>query len=242
MSGQVSANSRKKFWIVRNWALAQNPHDLPVDLIRALDAFDKELFSKWTEKIILPMFFPWILLIIAITIEILFLGLWKFYYPYADDKGVVFFVFLLFMLLQTAILHLPCHFITGLLTNIRTWKIFIAPSSMRKAKSPFKYLAFLLWTPGLKYELAAMLKASKFKRAVMLSAGVTFSYLLFYLNLFIFILFPVHGQPTWVTWLITIGMTSVLLLFVLTSWFWHGDFYKAKMIYQKRKDIKIKME
>ncbi len=216
---------------IRKWALNQEPSELDLSTIKALDNVDKYLFKKWSPSMILSPRFSWFLLFIGVILEFLYLGMWFIIYPNFDNKIMGYGLLFAIIFLQTYFLHVPAHYIVGNLVKIRTSNIFIAPTALRKAPFPFRIIGKIAYVPGLKYDLESLLLQNRWKRALMLSAGVLISYGLFVLNLIILIIVPANNQPEWIT------STTLMIIFILifaifiSSWYWYGDLYKVRLVY-----------
>ncbi|MFX1512955.1 MAG: hypothetical protein ACFFCQ_10240, partial [Promethearchaeota archaeon] len=199
--------ARNLFWQTRKWALNQEPADLDPSLIKALDKMDKYSFSRWTPWRMFSPRFSGILLYNGIILEFLFLLLWFVFYPSFNYKILGFGLVIAILFLQTYFLHVPGHHIVGKFFKIRTSNIFIARTTLRKAPFPFRIIGKIGYVPGLKYDLESLLLQDRWKRALMLSAGVLLSYGLFAFNLIAIILIPINNQPEWIP-----SITLILLI------------------------------
>ena len=230
---------RKAFWQGRKWAMTQEPATLPEEFVTALNTADRKFFLHWKPLLLLPPAFAWVLLILGILVEFLFLWTWKNVFASTKDSILIFIALFFILLIQYVLIHLPSHFLISKIVGIKIWKTFIESSSLRKGPFPLNYIFTLGLLPGLKYDLASFLKQSKIRRALMLSAGIWIPYSIFIINLSLFIFFPASSQPNIINIFILIFLVLFILLGFITSWFWYGDLYKARMIYKKFPHIEI---
>ena len=143
------------------------------------------------------------------------------------ELGVILFVSISFM--NFILSHTLIHWIFGSILGINFWNYFIFKSTFRKSK-------FLSWIPivkfptfGIKFELSSFLAASKWKRSLMFISAPIISWIWFVIN---FIpLFNSFYDQIFLLQLIGLIIFTIFVISQVTSFFFYGDFWKARQDY-----------
>jgi hypothetical protein len=143
------------------------------------------------------------------------------------EIGVI--LFLLISFTNFILSHTLIHWIIGSLLGINFLNYFVFKSTFRKSK-------ILSWTPlvkfptfGIKFELSSFLTASKWKRSLMFISAPIISWIWFLLN---FIpLFSSFNDQIFLLQLIGLMIFIIFAISQVTSFFFYGDFWKARQDY-----------
>ncbi|MFW9928366.1 MAG: hypothetical protein ACFFD1_03155 [Candidatus Thorarchaeota archaeon] len=237
----LSKENRKDFFLIKNILLASNPDEYSTDFLELINSIDKRLYEEWHPFVKFPPFLSWFLFFLGILIQILILYILNNFYSYFINKELLFILLLIIIFFHTILLHSPAHYIVGLLFRIHTKSIFIYRSSIAKAGFPFKYLAFFMILPGIKYDFFSLIKAEKIKRAIYFSAGIWGTYSIMILNYFL-LFDKTWGRIQYEFSVLSVFIIAIILLFtIFTSVLYYGDLYKTKLVYKKNKKIELEI-
>ena len=143
------------------------------------------------------------------------------------ELGVILFILISFI--NFILSHTLIHWSVGSLLGINFQNYFIFKSTFRKSK-------ILSWTPlakfptfGIKFELSSFLAASKWKRSLMFVSAPIISWIWFLIN---FIpLSNYFANQVFLLQLLGLIIFSVFVVSQVTSYFFYGDFWKARQDY-----------
>ncbi|MFX1516661.1 MAG: hypothetical protein ACFFC6_10150 [Promethearchaeota archaeon] len=143
------------------------------------------------------------------------------------ELGVIFFI--LISVMNFILSHTLIHWVVGSLLGINFQNYFIYQSTFRKSK-------ILSWTPiakfptfGIKFELSSFLTVSKWKRTLMFTSAPIISWVWFLIN---FIpLFSSFNDQIFLLQLIGLMIFIIFVVSQVTSFFFYGDFWKARQDY-----------
>jgi hypothetical protein len=230
---------RKDFVKVKKYFSTLNPEEINKSVIKTLNNIDGILFSKWMGSIKLPAYFAIVLTFLGLVLQLITFMIIFVYFQDVFDPTFTFFLVFVLVFIESAVFHVPAHYLIGLLVGIKSKNVFIATSSIGKANFLFNYVSKIMIVPGLKYDLESFLKTSKRNRAVFLSAGVWITYPLLYINLIITLTYHQEILPDFITVFVMIFILGLSIFVLITSLFFYGDLYKARQIFVKREKLEI---
>lgn len=196
----------------------------PEPVINLLDKIDSIFFDWWNvPKIPLRQGTLFLLCTVIISEAVFFLVL-----PYTLNVFLGITTYLFFSLLSFVFSHSLFHLITGELLGIKFKEYFIFKSSIYKSRVfPINKIANFIPLFGIKYHLSTFLKASKWKRTIMLISAPLLSWIWFGVNfLFLFQTYPIF-ETIMIALIISIGF----LFSQVISFFFNGDLWKARLDY-----------
>jgi hypothetical protein len=216
---------RKKHWKKYQLALQTSrklsPTKLNEDSIKLLGQIDVSFFQTWK----VPKFsIFWMNLLVLVTIPIIEITYWALL-PFITNflPALIVYVGMSFFLFFFT--HCFFHWLIGALVGIQFRQYFLFRSSFRKVR--IFPITILTRFPilGIKYELGSFLRASRWRRTLMLSSAPILTSGWFILNYLPLIhLYGADPLVTPVGGLILIG----IILSLIASFFLYGDFWKAR--------------
>ncbi len=217
---------RKKDWRLYQQVLryARKAPHVTEDQIQLLDKIDHLFYTGWKVPKIPINIGTVIFTLLTVLLEIIY---W-YIIQNVNNIVVAIILYFVFSIGTMSTSHVVIHWLIGKILGINFRSYFIFKSAMRKAGYfPFTLLGQLP-TPGIKYELRSFLRATKWKRTLMLSAPPLLLIGFFAVNYWILI--ERFGMEN--TLIVLSGLITLLSYVIATvASYLYGDLAKARMDY-----------
>lgn len=221
----VQSLDRKTHWQKYRQAVHLARHlsstQLEEDVVTLLDQIDHHFFQTWG----IPKFsIFWVNIFVLVTVLIVEILYWVGL-PSITDVETALLVFIGVSFFFFFLSHCFFHWAVGTLLGIRFRQYFVFRSSFRKVN--IFPITILTRFPvlGIKYELGSFLRASRWRRTLMLGAVPFLTSGWFLLHYFpLYQLFAANPLVSLIGGLVLLGIIGSLV----ASFFFYGDLWKAR--------------